>query len=70
MTVREACSVLTDAKELYIGWDGCLTRFNDADALIMDAFGSYKVERICAAGDKPEMYELTIAAAPMKEVRA
>lgn len=67
MTVREAVSVLTEAKELYIGWDGCITRLNDSDALIMDAFGSYKVGRICSAGDKPECFELTIAATPVKE---
>lgn len=69
MTVREAVSVLTTAKEIYIGWDGLLTKFDKNDALMMDAYGDYKVSRICSAGDAVEHeYEIGIAANPVREV--
>lgn len=71
MTVREAVSVLTEAKEIYIGWDGLLTKFNKNDALMMDAYGNYKVARICIAGDaQVQAYEIGIFATPVREVPA
>lgn len=69
MTVKEAVSVLADAKELYICWDGNLTHFNKDDALMMDAYGCYKVRHICIAGDSMDhAYEIGIAANPVREV--
>lgn len=71
MTVRDAVNVLTEAKQLYICWEGNLTRFDQTDALMMDAFGDYKVKRICNAGDaKDGEYEIAIASIPVKETQA
>lgn len=67
MTVKEAVNVLTEAKQLYICWDGNLTHFDPHDTLMMDAYGGYKVKRICTAGDAEDAaYEIAIAAIPVK----
>lgn len=69
MTVKEAVSVIAEAKELFICWDGELTKFDSENELMMDAFGHYKVKRIRrGAGD--DTYEIQIAALPEKEVVA
>lgn len=71
MTVREAVSVLTEAKDIYIGWDGVLTSFDKNDDLMMDAYGSYKVRRICTSGNAEDhAYEISISAMPVREVKA
>lgn len=67
MKVKEAISVLTEAKKLYLCWNDNLRIFDPTDALMMDAYGDYKVKRICNAGESAEEYEIAIAAAPIKE---
>ncbi len=72
MTVRDAVAVLTDAKTLYIGWNGSITDFDKEDELMMDAYGKYKVSRINAVPSKDDesAYEIDIAACPIKEETA
>lgn len=69
MTVKDAVRVLTEAKQLYIGWEGSLTKFDPTDGLMMDAFGDYKVKRICGSA-KDDEYEIAIMASPVKAVTA
>lgn len=69
MTVKDAVRVLTEAKQLYICWEGSLTKFDPTDSLMMDAFGDYKVRRICGS-TKNEEYEIAIMASPVKAVTA
>lgn len=71
MTVRDAVSVLTEAKQLYICWEGSLTKFDPTDGLMLDAFGDYKVKRICTVGDGNDgAYEISIASIPLKGATA
>lgn len=69
MTVRDAVSVLTEAKQLYICREGSLTKFDPLDTLMMDALGDYKVKRICGS-TKDSEYEIAIMATPVKAVTA
>lgn len=69
MTVRDAVSVLTEAKQLYICWEGSLTKFDPTDGLMLDAFGDYRVKRICGS-TKDDEYEIAIAAVPVRVVEA
>jgi hypothetical protein len=56
--------LLSDAKEIYIDWNGILKYFDPSDALDVDAFGSYVIDRIvCAVAGR---YELRIAFTPVK----
>ena len=71
MTVREAVKVLTEAKTLYISWHDNLRVFDPDDELMMDAYGDYKVSRICTTCDSSdESYEIAIDATPIKAVTA
>ncbi len=70
MTVREAVKVLTEAKMLYIGWNDCIRPFDPDDELMMDAYGDYRVKRICNAGNGLEEFEIAVASLPIKEVQA
>ena len=49
MNVREAANLLSNAKELYIAWDGSLIPFDPHSILEMEAFGDYKVHKIFQA---------------------
>lgn len=69
MTVREAVNVVTDAKKLFLCWDGELIDFDPENELMMDAFGHYKVKRV-QHGAEDDTYEIHIAALPAKEVVA
>lgn len=70
MTVREVVGVLTQAQTLFICWNDNLRTFDPTDELMMDAYGDYKVKRICNAGDKREEFEIAIASVPVREVPA
>lgn len=70
MTVREAVKVLTEAKRLFICWNDNLMAFDPEDELMMDAYGDYRVKRICNAGNGLEEFEIAVASLPIKEVRA
>lgn len=69
MTVREAVKVLTQAKQLFICWNENLRAFDPTDELMMDAYGDYRVKRICNAGDSAEEFEIAVANLPIKEAR-
>lgn len=66
MNVREAANLLSNAKELYIAWDGSLTRFDPHSILEMDAFGDYKVHKILQSWEM-NTFELYLEMHPVKE---
>ena len=66
MNVREAANLLSNAKELYIAWDGTLIQFNPHSILEMEAFGDYKVHKIFQACEM-NTFELYLEMHPVKE---
>ena len=66
MNVREAAKLLSNAKELYIAWDGTLIQFNAHSILEMEAFGDYKVHKIFQACEM-NTFELYLEMQPIKE---
>ena len=66
MNIREAANLLSNAKELYIAWDGSLIRFDPHSILEMEAFGDYKVHKICQAFEH-NTFELELEMQPIKE---
>lgn len=66
ITVKEAVSLLTAAKQIYIAWDGCITPLDTHCTLMMCAYGKFLVESICAGHDR-DTFELKIAAQPMMQ---
>ena len=66
MNVREAAKLLSNAKELYIAWDGTLIQFNPHSILEMEAFGDYKVHKIFQACEM-NTFELELEMQPIKE---
>ena len=64
ITLNMLVPLLKDAKEIYIDWNGLLKPFDPADALDVDAYGLYVIDRIISmAGCR---YELRIAFTPVK----
>ena len=66
MNIREAANLLSNAKELYIAWDGTLIQFNPHSILEMEAFGDYKVHKIFQACEM-NTFELELEMHPIKE---
>ena len=66
MNVREAANFLSNAKELYIAWDGCCIPFNPRSSLEMDAFSDYKVHKILQACEM-NTFEIELEIHPVKE---
>ena len=66
MNVREAANLLSNAKALYIAWDGTLIQFNPRSILEMDAFGDYKVHKILQACEM-NTFEIELEIHPVKE---
>lgn len=66
MNIREAANLLSNAKELYIAWDGTLIRFNPHSVFEMEAFGDYKVHKIFQACEM-NTFELELEMQPIKE---
>ena len=66
MNIREAANLLSNAKELYIAWDGSLIPFDPHNILEMDAFGDYRVHKINAAFEH-NTFELELEMHPIKE---
>jgi hypothetical protein len=64
MTVKEAISVLKDAKTIVLGYCSDSIPFNKDNPISMDAFGSYVVESI--KGFEDDYYEINIAMRPVK----
>lgn len=69
MTVKEALSLLDNANEVSLSWDGTLVNFNFRNSIEVDVWGDYVVRSISAY--KEGAFELALAAQPVKrEVRA
>lgn len=66
MNIREAANLLSNAKALYIAWDGTLIQFNPHSILEMEAFGDYKVHKIFQACEM-NTFELELEMQPIKE---
>lgn len=66
ITVKEAVSLLSDAKTVYIAWNGCITPLDTHCTLMMDAYGKFLVGKICTGSDE-NTFELEVVAQPMKE---
>ena len=66
MNIREAANLLSNAKELYIAWDGTLIQFNPHSILEMEAFGDYKVHKILQACEM-NTFEIELEIQPVKE---
>ena len=66
MNIREAANLLSNAKELYIAWDGSLIPFDPHNILEMEAFGDYRVHKINAAFEH-NTFELELEMHPIKE---
>lgn len=64
MTVKEAISVLKDAKTIVLGYGSDTIPFNMHNPISLDAFGNYVVEKI--NGDAEEYYEISILMRPVK----
>lgn len=64
ITVKMLLPLLKSAKEIYLDWNGMCKKFDPDDALDLDAFGSYVVDRITHVTDNT--YELRIAFLPIK----
>ena len=65
MTVKEAISVLKDAKTIVLGYGSDSIPFNMHNPISLDAFGDYIVDKI--NGSEDEYYEINIAMRPIKE---
>lgn len=68
MNVREVCGLLKDAKAIMLGYGDTAIPLNKNDYFMMDAFGSYTVEKIRSTGE--EVYEVDLLLRPVKEVVA
>ena len=66
MNIREAANLLSNAKALYIAWDGTCFQFNPHSILEMEAFGDYKVHKIFQACEM-NTFELELEMQPIKE---
>ena len=66
MNIREAANLLSNAKALYIAWDGTLIQFDPHSILEMEAFGDYKVHKIFQACEM-NTFELYLEMQPIKE---
>ena len=66
MNIREAANLLSNAKALYIAWDGTLIQFNPHSILEMEAFGDYKVHKIFQACEM-NTFELELEMQPIKD---
>lgn len=67
MTVKEVVSVLKEAKRIDLGWNGCAIKFDKKNPLMLEAYGSFVVDIVRAAGEADEgWYEVDIAMIPVK----
>ena len=65
ITVKMLLPLLRNAKEVYLDWNGMVRKIDLDDALDMDAYGDYVIDRIGNTVNVDE-YELRIAFIPMK----
>ena len=67
VTVRDVLSLLPDAKEICLVWDGSVVQRSPFSVLDMDAYGDYVVGSICPGEEKS--IEIVLAAQPVKVCR-
>lgn len=68
ITVKMLLPLLKGAKAIYLDWNGMLRKIDLEDALDMNAYGDYVIDRIGNTCNTEE-YELRIAFIPMKAVK-
>ena len=66
MSVTDAVAVLKKAEAIHICWEGMITELDRDSALMLAAYGDFKVSEI-HQGHGEEVFELVIAAQPIKE---
>lgn len=66
MSVTDAVAVLKKAEAIYICWDGSITELDRGSALMLAAYGNFKVSEINQS-HRENTFELLIAAQPIKE---
>lgn len=67
MTVKDAVSVLKNAKTIALGWGESAIEFDKDNLLMMEAYGNFIVDSIRSVGDDEEAYyEVNIAVFPVK----
>lgn len=64
MSVKEIVSVLKTAKKIVIGYGANAVPFDKDDPLVLDAYGDYVVDAVCAVDE--DNYEINIAMRPVK----
>lgn len=64
ITVKMLLPLLKNAKEIFLDWNGLTRKIDPDDALDLDAFGPYVVDRILNVSTS--VYELRIALLPVK----
>ena len=64
ITVKMLLPLLKGAEEIMIEWSGLCKRFDPDDALDVDAYGQYVIDKIYTRGK--ECYELRVALTPVK----
>lgn len=65
MNVKEAISVLKEAKKIVIGYGINALSFEMDDALAVEAYGGFKVSKIVGYDDGT--YEIDVAVLPIRE---
>jgi len=70
MTVKEAASVLTDAKRLVVTWGPSVAADFKPNDLMLDAFSDYLVQAIRSYDDGENSYEIEIAVKPLRASEA
>lgn len=67
ITVKMLLPLLKNAKGIMLDWNGLCRKFDPDDAIDVDAYGNYAVDRITSIGSlEKQEYELRIAFQPIK----
>lgn len=67
ITVKMLLPLLKNAKGIVLNWNGMCREFDPDDAMDMDAYSNYVVDRITSIGSlEKQEYELRIAFQPIK----
>ena len=67
MTVRNVLGILANAQEIFIDYGEEPTAYNPTDAIMVDAYSDYVVNRLYAIGENSFMIGLSVR--PFKEER-
>ena len=63
ITVKDIMSIIADAKEVRLGYDGVLIPFDHKDKIMGEAYGKYVVESLYSLGE--DCFEIKIAMRPV-----